>query len=132
MLLVSLGTAFNRRPDFFTACADAFADTDWHVVMAIGEHTDPKGIGATAPNIEVASHVTQLAVLRHATAFLTHSGMGSTMEALYYQVPMIAVPQVHEQAVNAQRMQQLNLGRCLEGRMAAAQQLLLGMRRGVG
>lgn len=116
VLLVSLGTAFNNRPEFFTATAQAFAGTRWQVVMAVGEHVDPSVIGPLPPNLQVAAHVPQLAVLRHAAAFISHAGMGSIMEALYYQVPMVAVPQVREQAVNAARVQELGLGRSLAGR----------------
>ena len=32
-------------------------------------------------------------MLKHATAFLSHIGMNSTMEALLYQVPLAAFPQ---------------------------------------
>lgn len=110
VLLVSLGTAFNNQPDFFASCADVFAGSAFHVVMALGNHIDPASIGTLAPNIEIHRQVSQLAVLRHATAFITHAGMGSVMEALYHQVPTIAVPQVREQFVNAARIDQLGLG----------------------
>lgn len=110
LLLVSLGTAFNNQPDFFTSCADMFADSMFHVVMAIGDHLDPAALGMLPPNIEIHRRAPQLAVLRHAAAFITHAGMGSVMEALYHQVPTIAVPQVREQAVNAGRIDQLGLG----------------------
>jgi hypothetical protein len=37
VLPISLGTAFNNQPDFFTTCAEAHADSDFHIVMAIGK-----------------------------------------------------------------------------------------------
>jgi len=43
-------------------------------------------------------------VLRHARAFLSHAGMNSTMEALHYGVPLVALPQMPEQAANADRV----------------------------
>jgi MGT family glycosyltransferase len=36
--------------------------------------------------------------------------MGSTMEALYYGVPLVCVPQMVEQEVNADRVAELGLG----------------------
>ena len=110
VLLVSLGTAFNNRPEFFASCAEAFADSRFHVVLSLGTHIDPADIGKLPHNIEAHQTVPQLDVLRHATAFITHAGMGSTMEALYYEVPAIAVPQVREQSVNAARLESLGLG----------------------
>jgi MGT family glycosyltransferase len=40
-LYVSLGTVFNANPEFFDACFDAFADTDWQVVLSVGTRMDP-------------------------------------------------------------------------------------------
>jgi MGT family glycosyltransferase len=60
--------------------------------------------------VQIASWFPQLAVLRQARAFVTHTGMNSTMEALYYGVPMLALPQMPEQAVNADRVAALGLG----------------------
>lgn len=114
VLLVSLGTAFNNQPDFFASCADAFADSAFHVLMAVGSHIDPAELGPLTTNIEIHRRVPQLAVLRHAAAFITHAGMGSVTEALYHQVPTVAVPQVREQAVNASRIEQLGLGARLD------------------
>jgi MGT family glycosyltransferase len=53
----------------------------------------------------------QLQVLREAAGFVTHAGMNSTMEAVYYGVPMLAFPQMPEQVVNADRVVELGLGR---------------------
>ncbi|HEX2284565.1 MAG TPA: macrolide family glycosyltransferase [Mycobacterium sp.] len=129
LLLVSLGTAFNNRPDFFAAAAAAFAGTDWHVVMAVGKHTDQAKIGPVPPNVQLAADVPQLAVLRHASAFVTHAGMGSTMEALYHRVPVVAVPQVSEQAVIAGRVQELGLGHDMGVGTPSAQQLREAVER---
>ena len=56
----------------------------------------------------------QIAVLRHATVFVTHAGMGGTMEGLANEVPLVALPQMAEQRANADRIRQLGLGRALD------------------
>jgi MGT family glycosyltransferase len=58
--------------------------------------------------------VDQPAVLEQATAFVTHAGMGSTLEALHHGVPMVAIPRLPEQVANARRVVELGLGRQLE------------------
>ena len=113
VLFVSLGTVMNYRPDFFAAVVKAFADTDWHVAMAVGDRVDPAALGPIPANVDVRPYFPQQAVLGHATAFLTHAGMNSVMEALLRQVPMIAYPQTPEQAANAGRVEELGLGRVL-------------------
>ncbi|MBW0104998.1 glycosyl transferase [Pseudonocardia sp. KRD-291] len=114
LLLVSLGTVFNARPDFFRLCADAFGGTRWQVVMAVGDRIDPTGIGDLPDNVEVHAHVPQVRVLERADAFVTHNGMNSTMEALYLGVPQVGVPQMPEQDMNARRVQELGCGRRLD------------------
>ncbi|WP_326836549.1 macrolide family glycosyltransferase [Amycolatopsis rhabdoformis] len=113
VLLVSLGTAFTDRPDVFRACAAAFAGTEWHVVMSIGR-TDPALLGELPSNVEAFASVPQLGVLRHATAFVSHAGMNSIMEALALEVPLVTLPQVPEQALNARRVRELGLGEVLD------------------
>jgi MGT family glycosyltransferase len=113
LLLVSLGSAFTDRPDVFRACAEAFADTDWRVIMSTGR-TSRADLGELAANIEVAESVPQQAILRHATAFISHAGMNSIMEALSFGVPLLTLPQVPEQALNARRVVELGLGAHLD------------------
>lgn len=114
VLLVSLGTAYNDRPDFYRMVAASAAGRPWHVVMATGDHVDPADLGTVPSNVEVHAQVPQLAVLRHAKAFVTHAGMGGTMEALSFGVPMVAVPQMAEQRANADRIVELGLGRAID------------------
>ncbi|MGC5016703.1 macrolide family glycosyltransferase [Streptosporangium sp. DT93] len=112
VVLVSLGTGYNDRPDFYRTVLRAAADRPWQVVLAVGE-TDRAALGAVPPNVEVHGHAPQTAVLRHAKAFVTHAGMGGTMEGLHFEVPMVAVPQMAEQRANADRIAELGLGTVL-------------------
>ncbi|MEQ3551114.1 macrolide family glycosyltransferase [Pseudonocardia nematodicida] len=114
LLLVSLGTTFNDRPEFFRTCVEAFDDGVWQVVMSIGDRVDPAALGPLPGNVVAAPYVPQIAVLRRARAFVTHSGMGSTLEALLLGVPQVGVPQMVEQYVNAGRVDELGLGRRLD------------------
>nr|WP_307167636.1 macrolide family glycosyltransferase [Streptomyces rishiriensis] len=109
VLLVSLGSQFTRRPEFYRSCVEAFAELPWHVVMSVGA-VPTDGLGPLPETVEVHPHVPQLAVLAHADAFVTHAGMGGTMEALHYGVPLVAVPQMAEQRVNAAQIERLRLG----------------------
>ena len=114
LLFISLGTTpLNRRPDFFQMCLEAFGGTDWDVAMAVGEQTTPAELGTLPPNVRVRAFFPQLQVLRRAAVFITHAGMNSTMEALYFAVPLLAVPQQPEQAATARRIEELALGRQL-------------------
>ncbi len=111
LLLISLGTVFNDWPEFFSTCFEAFGSSPFHVVMAVGNRIDVKSLGKIPDNFHVEAYVPQLEVLPHASAFITHGGMNSTQEALYFGVPLVVIPQMNEQAATAGRVQQLGLGR---------------------
>ncbi|MGM1057965.1 macrolide family glycosyltransferase [Saccharothrix sp. Mg75] len=118
VLLISLGTVFNTRPEFYRTCVTAFADTGWQVVMSVGA-LDPALLGPLPPNFSVHARVPQVAVLRHASVFLTHAGMNSVMEAVYHGVPVVAVPRIPEQRAVAARAAELGLGIALDAPTAA-------------
>ncbi|MER7402484.1 macrolide family glycosyltransferase [Streptomyces sp. NPDC000070] len=110
LLLVSLGTVYSEQPEFFRLCADALADLPWRVVLSGGGRVTADAVGVLPPHIEMHERVDQLDVLTRASAFVTHAGMGSVMEAVAHQVPMVAVPQMGEQRAVAERVAALDLG----------------------
>ncbi|QDQ14353.1 macrolide-inactivating glycosyltransferase [Streptomyces spectabilis] len=112
VLLVSLGSAFTKRPDFYRECVKAFGDLPgWHVVLQVGRHVEAGELGDVPANIEVRSWVPQLAVLRKADAFITHAGAGGSQEGLATGTPMVAVPQAVDQFGNADMLQALGVAR---------------------
>lgn len=130
VLLISLGSAYTNQPGFFRACVRAFADhTDWHVVLTIGKHVDREEIGPVPDHVEVRTWVPQLRILSHADAFITHCGMGGTMEGLHSGVPIIGVGQLGEQFANAARVEELGLGVHVPLAEATPESLRAALRR---
>ncbi|GAB3456873.1 glycosyltransferase [Streptomonospora sediminis] len=111
VLLISLGTSlFNDQPDFFRSCAAAFADLPWNVVMTLGNGTDPAQLGPLPANVRAHRWLPHPLVLAAARASVCPAGMGSIMESLACDTPLVVVPQHGEQAVNADRVAELGLG----------------------
>jgi MGT family glycosyltransferase len=111
---VALGTAFTAEPGFYRACAGAFAEDDgWHLVLALGPRVDEAAVGPVGGHVELYRSAPQLGVLAHADAFLTHAGMGSASEALWFGVPTVTHPQAVDQFANAERLAALGLGRAV-------------------
>ncbi|MEV0011314.1 macrolide family glycosyltransferase [Streptomyces sp. NPDC047973] len=124
VLLISLGSAYTHRPEFYRQCLAAFGGLpDWHVVLQIGRHTDPAELGDIPPGVEVHSWVPQRAILDQADAFVTHAGMGGCGEGLIAGVPMIAVPQGAEQFMNADKLVELGVARRVDTVDATAETL---------
>lgn len=115
LVYVSLGTVHNLREEFYRTCFRAFADERYQIVMSVGQETDPTSLGPIPDNFIVRRRVPQLEVLKNASLFISHGGMNSINESLYYQVPLIMVPQQPEQDFNAKRVQRLGAGLRLSG-----------------
>ena len=124
VLLVSLGSAYTRQPEFYRQCLAAFGDLPgWHVVLQIGKYTDPDSLGEIPANVEVHPWVPQRAILEEADAFVTHAGMGGCSEGLQAGVPMIAVPQGADQFMNADRLVELGIAHRIDTADATAEPL---------
>ncbi len=122
LLYISLGTAYNDRAIFFQTCMEAFADSLWQVVMAIGQ--TPRTALETVPdNFIVQASVPQLDLLRRTTLFITHGGMNSVSEALFSDVPLLIVPQWADQFWIAQRAAELGAAQVLPNEQVTSEQL---------
>jgi MGT family glycosyltransferase len=113
VLLISMGSAYTNQLDLYRKCVAAYGNCGWHVVLAVGNAVDVAELGELPPNVEVHRWVPQTRILAQASAFITHGGMGGTMEGLYHGVPLIAIPQAGDQFANAARIAQLGLGQYL-------------------
>lgn len=112
VLLVSFGSLnYRSQRVFLETCVSAFAGLAWNVVISTGPELDPAELGPLPPNVEAHRHVPQLAILNSAKLFVSHAGMGGTMEALSRGIPILAVPQLPEHILVADRIVELGLGR---------------------
>ncbi len=114
LLYISLGTIFNNEPAFFKQCVQAFGESDYQVVLSRGRQVDPTTPSPFPEHFLVSPYVPQLEILSRARVFVTHAGRNSTMESLYYGVPLVAVPQTQEQGGTARRIADMGLGIALE------------------
>ena len=117
---VSLGSVDTQHPDFYRRCLAAFIGAPYRVILSVGERTDVAALGEIPANCTVAPRVDQMAVLAASDVFVTHCGMNSVSEALYFGVPLVLFPQTPEQRGVANRVHQLGAGRFLGSDAPAA------------
>ena len=113
LIYISLGTVNNENMDFFRACIEAFAG-DEAVLISTGGKISPDAFGALPANIAIQSWVPQVAVLKQSALFITHGGLNSVHDGLYFGVPLLLVPQQGEQTVIAMRVAELGAGIVLD------------------
>lgn len=116
LVYISLGTVLNQNKDFYLKCIKAFEESDYNIVMSVGEKTDISSLGSIPENFTVKNAVDQIAILQKADVFITHCGMNSASESLYFGVPMVLFPQHSEQRLVAERVAALGAGLMLTGK----------------
>ncbi|WP_291651111.1 macrolide family glycosyltransferase [Clostridium sp.] len=114
-IYISLGTVNNKNIKFYKNCINAFKDCDLDVVMSIGKGTSISELGIIPGNFEVKNSVEQIKVLQNVDVFITHCGMNSVNESLYYGVPMVMYPRQSEQGMVCRRVADLGAGIVLKG-----------------
>lgn len=122
-IYISLGTVMNQAIDFYKLCLDAFGSTDHTVVMSIGEKTQFTELGDIPENFIVKNYVPQTEVLKYSKLFITHGGMNSTHEGLYYGVPLIVIPLSADQPIIAGQVASIGAGIALQMNSLSANQL---------
>jgi MGT family glycosyltransferase len=109
LIYVALGTTFHHAPEFYRACLEAFADMPAQVILSTGPG-GTKDLGPAPDNFLIRESVPQVPILRRTSVFVTHGGMNSANEALYFSVPMVVIPQAGDQHLVAQRVAELGAG----------------------
>jgi len=110
LIYISMGTVNNDMMALYKRCLSALADRDYQVIMSVGNLVSIEEFGVLPENISVFTHVDQIAVLQQADVFVSHCGMNSVSESLYFGVPLIMLPQTAEEDGVAERVYQLGAG----------------------
>lgn len=110
LVYISMGTVNNDMLPLYKSCIAALGGSDYHTVISVGASADIVSLGPLPENVEIYRHVDQIALLEKADVFISHCGMNSVSESLYFSVPLIMLPQTKEQQAVARRTEQLDAG----------------------
>jgi MGT family glycosyltransferase len=104
LVYVSFGTSYTNLPELYARIV-AELGSSYRLVLSTGK-VDPAGF----EGVEAARVQPQLDVLAYADVFITHAGMGSTVESLWFGVPTVSLPQAVDQFTNAAQLEAIGAG----------------------
>ena len=131
LVYISLGTV-HRDTQFYQNCIEALRNSPYDVVMSAGDVKNIAQLKEIPRQFTIKPSVDQLRVLQKADVFVTHAGMNSVNESIYFGVPMVLIPQHSEQNTVALRAQAVGAGKILKStkpeHVRAAIEEILGNR----
>lgn len=110
LIFISMGTVFNQQPELYVTCFEAFRESQATVILSVGKQTDIRLFNNVPPNFIVRNYVPQLEILQLADLFITHGGMNSSSEGLYFGIPLLVIPVMGDQPIVAKRIEELGAG----------------------
>ncbi|XP_074592920.1 uncharacterized protein LOC141848762 [Brevipalpus obovatus] len=111
LIFFSIGTIASGCGDTMNDILEVLAASPNRFIVTMGGNTTSDYQPDKYDNLWLCDFVDQLAVLKQVDLIIFHGGNNTMMEALYFGVPMIIVPQFLDQLDNAQRVEDKKIGR---------------------
>lgn len=114
LIYCSLGSVsyiYEPSHRFFRAVIDAVAQKpDRQLVLSLGPHLNVNDFLPIPENVLVVNWAPQLEILKRASMMITHGGLGTVKECIYFGVPMVVFPAKYDQPHNAARVAYHGIG----------------------
>lgn len=94
----------------FLDCMRLYKLTGIHLIVSLGKYIKKHELGEIPGNVSLFDWVPQTKLLQSTDLIITHAGLGTIKEALYWQVPIIASPFSKDQPYNASLIEFHKLG----------------------
>lgn len=105
----SMGTLQSPDHRFFSIMALACSKLNAQLVLTLGT-TGTSPVPQFPGNPIAVRYAPQTTLIARAAAVITHSGINTTQQSLYFGVPMIAIPMTHDQPAIAARLARTGAG----------------------
>ena len=114
LIYCALGTHienYSHVQRFFETIIEAVGNLpQYQLILATVANPGHDSFKNVPANVLLLKHAPQLQILQRTSIFITHGGLNSIKEALYYGVPMVVFPCWVDQPMNASRIAYHRLG----------------------
>jgi zeaxanthin glucosyltransferase len=132
LIYASLGTLQNRLLWIFEAIAQACADLDVQLVVALGGGANPNALAKLPGNAIAVGYAPQLELLQRASLTITHAGLNTVLESLNNGVPMVAIPITNDQPGVAARIAWTGTGEVIPLKQVSVPRLQTAIKQVLG
>ena len=119
LVVVSMSTTYMRQERALRRCIDAVSAMPVRALVTVGPTLDPAAFHG-GQNVVVVGSAPHELVFPHASAVVTHAGMGTVMRALAHGLPLLCMPQGRDQHDVTARVRWHGAGLRLRPRASAA------------
>ena len=119
LVVVSMSTTYMRQERALRRCVDAIAAMPVRALVSVGPTLDPAAFHG-GQNVVVVGSAPHDQMFPHASAVVTHAGMGTVMRALAHGLPLLWMPQGRDQHDVTARVRWHGAGLRLGPRASAA------------
>ncbi|WP_213806403.1 nucleotide disphospho-sugar-binding domain-containing protein [Granulicella sp. dw_53] len=111
----SLGTLHTGIGWIYRTIMDACSTLDCQLVLSLGNsHLEAASLGEIPDNVILVSYAPQNELLARAALCITHAGMNTTLDALTFGVPLVALPIGSDNQGVAARIQYTETGEVIQ------------------
>lgn len=90
VVLIAPSISYLQGMDYFRTCIAAVSRLECHVVLCVSDDFDVPALGPLPANLEIVQRTSYTKILPHVSLVVCMGGMGTTSEAAYYGVPIVA------------------------------------------
>lgn len=127
LVVISMSTTFMSQEKALRRCIEAVSSMPVRALVTVGPTLDPRDFPA-ADNVAVVQSAPHDAVFGHASAVVTHAGLGTVTRALAHGRPLVCMPMGRDQDDVAARVRWHGTG-LRAGRGASAAKIRAALER---
>ena len=105
---------FPGSGQIFSSIIQALRDEPVNLIVTVGPGRSPEEFGDLPPNVHVEQYIPQSLLLPRCDAVIAHGGWSTVMGALSHGLPLMLIPLMSEQSMNAERCAALGAGLVLD------------------
>ncbi len=110
LIYCSLGSIHHNQRFFQTVLEAVSKEPNWQLVLSVGARLNTEAFSTAPIGSIIVNNAPQLQLLQKADAMITHGGINSIKECIFFKVPMVVFPITFDQPGAAARVQYHGLG----------------------